>query len=156
MAKMKCNEKDVSIRGGANPQQNEYANTVANYASGSSQGDNIIENVSCDASVTVGSIVRMSGSTAIKAIATSFTNSLAIGICISKSDSTTCNIQVTGYTSSIFGGLDTSKNYFLSDTVAGQLTTTAPTASGSYVIKIGNPISTTQLVITIERIVKRI
>lgn len=41
--------------------------------------------------------------------------------------------------------------YFLSDTVAGTLTTTAPTTTGSFVTRVGTAISTTTLEVTISR-----
>ena len=41
--------------------------------------------------------------------------------------------------------------YFLSDTVAGTLTTTAPTTAGSFVTRVGTAISTTTLEVTISR-----
>ena len=41
--------------------------------------------------------------------------------------------------------------YFLSDTVAGTLTTTATTTTGSFVTRVGTAISTTTLEVTISR-----
>ena len=41
--------------------------------------------------------------------------------------------------------------YFLSDTVAGTLTTTATTTAGSFVTRVGTAISTTTLEVTISR-----
>lgn len=38
----KCNEKDVSKRGGANPQNNAYNDTVADYSNPAASGDNVI------------------------------------------------------------------------------------------------------------------
>lgn len=52
---------------------------------------------------------------------------------------------VTGGTTLTAGSL-----YFLSAT-AGQLTTTAPSGAGSYVVKVGIAISTTEMEITIEQ-----
>lgn len=122
----------------------------------SSTGDNTIAGVSCDASVFVGALVRMNGTTAVNAQADSFANSKVIGICVAKSDSTTCDIQVTGFTDTVLSGLSANTNYFLSDALPGQLTLTPPTATGSYVIRAGTAYTTTRLVINIERIVKRI
>lgn len=119
-------------------------------------GDNTIPGLTCDASVAVGSVVRINGTSAENAQADSFVNSKAIGICVSKSDATTCDVQVTGFTGSILAGLATNTNYFLSDTTPGALTSTPPTTSGSYVIKIGVAYATTRLVLNIERVVKRI
>jgi len=47
------------------------------------------------------------------------------------------------------GGLAAGTAYFLSGT-AGLITATAPTASGSYVVKVGTAISTTELEISIS------
>ena len=154
MSKNKCNENDVFTRGGANPQNSEYANTVADYTN-TTTGDNIIESMTCDASVTVGDVVRLNAGTVVKAQANSLTNSNIIGICVVKNSSTDCNVQVTGYTASVFGGLDTTKKYYLSDSTAGAVTTNPPTASGSYVIRIGTPRSASSIIIQIERVVKR-
>lgn len=44
--------------------------------------------------------------------------------------------------------------YFLSDTVAGTLTTTATTTTGSFVTRVGTAISTTTLEVTISRPIK--
>ena len=43
------------------------------------------------------------------------------------------------------GGLTTGSVYFLSPTMAGQITTTAPTTSGQYVVQVGIALSTTEL-----------
>ena len=53
---------------------------------------------------------------------------------------------VTGQT----GGLTPGSRYFLSSATAGRITTTAPTASGSYVRPLGRAISETALEITIQ------
>ena len=44
--------------------------------------------------------------------------------------------------------------YFLSDTAAGELTTTVPTAPGSCVARVGTAINTTTLEVTISRPIK--
>lgn len=142
-----CND-NVQNRGSSNPIQSKIVENDHGSGGGSS-GDNTIENLTCDASVAVGNVVRMNGTTIINALADSFVNSKAIGICVSKSDATTCNVQVTGFTDSIFLGLTTNSIYFLSDTTPGAITTTVPTASGSVVQQIGKPRSTTSLVINI-------
>ena len=53
---------------------------------------------------------------------------------------------VTGGT----GGLTAGATYFLSASAAGQITATAPTASGQYVTRLGKAISTTSLEISIQ------
>lgn len=51
---------------------------------------------------------------------------------------------VTGQT----GGLTPGSIYFLSSTTAGKLTTTAPTSSGQFVLRVGQAISSTSLEIS--------
>lgn len=53
---------------------------------------------------------------------------------------------VTGQT----GGLTVGAVYYLSPTTAGQLTATAPTAVGQWVVRVGKALSETELEITIE------
>jgi hypothetical protein len=55
---------------------------------------------------------------------------------------------VTGQT----GGLTSGAKYFLSNTTAGALTTTAPTTG--YIAPVGVALSTTKMVINVERTVK--
>ncbi len=111
----------------------------------------VLQNVTCDASVAVGNAVRMnSGGTAINALADSTANANVIGVVESKSTSVLCNIRVLGVTEgAIFAGLDVTKKYFLSDAVAGTMVTTPPTASGSVILKIGQPFSATALLVLV-------
>jgi hypothetical protein len=106
----------------------------------------ILDNVTCLSSVYVGSLVKMNGSgVAENAQADSEVNANVIGLCESKADSTTCTIRVCGVTGALFAGLDTSKEYFLSASVAGGMTITPPTGSGNVVLKIGQPFSSTKM-----------
>ena len=66
---------------------------------------------------------------------------------IAKGTATTCNIRVTGVSLSVFAGLDVTKEYYLSASVAGQITTTIPTNSGEVVIRIGQPYSATEILV---------
>ena len=59
----------------------------------------------------------------------------------SKSTSILCDIRVTGVSEQVLSGLDVTKEYFLSDTVAGGIATTIPTASGYVKLKLGQPFS---------------
>lgn len=143
-------------RGTLNPSQSAYADTVADYSNDATIiGDNTIEDVSCDSSVYVGSIVRMNGATAVNALADSFTNSKVIGICINKPTSTTCDILTCGFTGNVFAGLSTSATYFLSDSILGGITSTPPTNSGSYVIRIGRTQNGQNIIFQLERVAKR-
>lgn len=152
----KCNEDDLSKRGPDHPQQQAYSDTVADYSTTSPDGDNVKEAVDCDSSVAIGDVVRMSGTTAVKALATSFIGSNAVGLVISKPSSTSCDIAVCGpITLGALGPLDTSKSYFLSDSTSGAITDVPPTTSGNYVIRIGNAINSTTIALKFERVVKR-
>lgn len=143
----------VKQAGASNPLQSKI--NPADYSS-PAIGDNVLQSVSCDASVAIGDIVRLSGTTIIRAQADNFANSKAIGVCVAKSDPTTCDVQITGFTGSTMSGLTSETTYFLSDSSAGQLTSVPPTTSGSYVIKMGVAYTGTRLILQIERIVKRI
>ncbi len=140
-----CND-NVQKRGTSNPIQSKIVEND-HGGGGGSTGDNTIENMTCDASVAVGNVVRMNGTTVINALADSFTNAKVIGICVSKSNATTCNVQVTGFTDNIFGGLSTNTLYFLSDSTPGGITTTPPSAAGTIVQLVGKPQSTSSLII---------
>lgn len=120
-------------------------------------GDIVLNNVPCDISVFVGAAVRMQASgTAVNALADSLTNANVIGIVQSKPTSTTCNIRVTGVSLSVFAGLDVTKEYYLSDTVAGQITTTIPISSGHVVLRIGQPFSSSELLMNKGQAVVRV
>ena len=112
--------------------------------------DLVLESVTCDSSVAVGDIVRFDGSEFIKAQADSFANSRAVGVCESKDSATVCDVRIAGETGSIFTGLDPNNDYFLSSSVAGEVSTTFPTSSGEVIVFIGRPISTTAMVLNIE------
>jgi len=102
----------------------------------------VLKSVDCDASVYVGSFVRMNASEiAVNALADSLSNSNVLGLVVSKSTSILCDIRVTGVSEQVLSGLDVTKEYFLSDTVAGGIATTIPTASGYVKLKLGQPFS---------------
>lgn len=116
----------------------------------------VLKNIDCDATVYVGAVVRMDSAVAYNAQADVFANSNAIGVVISKSSSTKCDIRLFGYTEDIFTGLDETKTYYLSDTVAGGIQTNVPTGSGTVILEVGKPFSPTSLVVIIgERIVRK-
>ena len=105
----------------------------------------VLLNVPCNSSVYVGAAVRMtSGGTAVNAQADSIANSNVIGVVEAKPSTNTCNIRVMGVSDAVFSGLDVTKEYYLSDAVAGQISTTIPTASGSVVLRVGQPFSATE------------
>lgn len=113
-------------------------------------GSNVfIKNVTCDASVFVGAFVRMTaGSTAVNALADSDANANVIGVVYEKPSSTLCHIRVQGVTESIFTGLDVSKEYFLSQTTPGDMTTTVPPSGSGYIrLILGQPFSATEFLV---------
>lgn len=108
----------------------------------------VLIDVPCEASVFIGAAVVVNGAgIARNAIADSLTNSNVLGIVESKASTTQCNIRLLGATSAIFTGLDVTKEYFLSDSIAGGLQTTIPTASGMIVLKLGQPLSDEEFVV---------
>ena len=118
------------------------------YQPVTSTANSKIEGLTCDASVSVGDAVIVSAAgTVQRAIATSLASSNVLGICESKTDDTTCDIRVAGKTEAIYTGLDVTKEYFLSDLVAGGLTTIPPTASGHVVVRLGQPVSETEFAV---------
>ena len=107
--------------------------------------DLVIRNVDCDPSVYVGAAVRVDSLGVIyNALADSSANSNVIGIVEVKPSSILCDVRVLGITLEIFLGLDVTKEYFLSATVPGLITTVVPTGSGEMVVNLGKPWSATE------------
>lgn len=107
----------------------------------------ILTGVPCDVSVIVGDFVRMDSGVAIKAIANSFSNSNVLGLVEQVNADSTCTIRVNGVSQSLFAALDESAEYYLSDSVAGAITTLAPLMSGHVVLKLGQPFDATRLIV---------
>ena len=107
----------------------------------------LLTNVMCDASVYVGAVVRMALGIAVNAIATSLLTSNAIGVVENKTGTTSCDIRVLGVTPALFAGLNESKEYYLSESVAGAMTTVAPSAPGAVIVRIGQPFSPTRFLV---------
>lgn len=108
----------------------------------------VIPSVPCEASVFVGSAVIMQASGIAKnGLADSLANSNIIGIVESKTSSLVCNIRVLGVSGSLFVGLDVTKEYYLSETVLGGISTVPPVNSGSVILKIGQPYSATEMLV---------
>jgi hypothetical protein len=110
-------------------------------------GNVVLENVPCEPDALVSHAVRMSAGIAIRAIANNSTNGNVIGIIENKVSSTLANVRILGLSSSIFTGLSENEDYYLSSTIAGELTTTPPTAPGSVVIRVGQAFSGTELIV---------
>lgn len=108
----------------------------------------VIPNVPCEATVFIGAAVVMKiDGVAKNGLADGIANSNIIGIVDSKKDSTTCTIRVANVTLDVFAGLDVTREYYLSSTVPGEITTSVPTASGTVRLKLGQPFSATSLLI---------
>lgn len=107
----------------------------------------LLIDIPCDATVYIGAVVRISAGIVYNALADSVSNSNVIGIVEAKSSSTICTVRVSGITENIFSGLDDTKVYYLSSTVAGLITVTPPSATGEVMIRLGVPYTATSLVI---------
>ena len=137
-------------------------------------GNFILYDVPCDDAVYLGAAVRMAvGQTidiqmsdwttmtavtllsdqtvetiAVNAKADSYSNSNVIGVVQAKSSSFRCDIRIAGYTDSVYSGLDVVEDYYLSDTVDGGIviSSLAPTASGTVLVRLGQPYDGTRLI----------
>lgn len=112
----------------------------------SSYAPPVIENIACDITVYEGAAVRIDSGTVYNALADSLANSNVLGIVEEKLNDTTCNVRVMGVTLDHYTGLDETKEYFLSDTVAGALTTTVPVTTGHVRLKLGQPFDSERFV----------
>ena len=113
--------------------------------------DLVLVNVPCDPSVLIGDWVRMDLlGVAYQALADNINNSNVIGLVEFKSTSTLCNIRVLGVSEPLFVGLDPTKEYFLSNVVAGGMIIqgpTVPSAPGEVLLKVGQPFSSTRILV---------
>lgn len=106
----------------------------------------LLTNVSCDSSVFVGACAYMNASgVAFNADASAFSTSNFIGIVESKASNTLCDIRVQGVTGALFSSLDPTKEYYLGTN--GALVTTPPTATGSVLLRVGQPFSATEMLV---------
>ena len=108
----------------------------------------VLENIECDPSVFVGSAVRLDGSVAVNALADSLLNSNVLGLVEYKASSTLCSVRISGVSGSFYSGLDVTKEYYLSDTLAGTVvpSESAPTAIGAVRVRVGQPLNLTQMI----------
>jgi len=104
----------------------------------------LLRDVNCANDVFVGSFVYIDASEiARNAIASSYGTSNVIGL-VEYISGTKCNIRVSGISAAIFTGLDPELDYFLSDDVAGTLSSTVPTTSGHIKLKLGQSFGSTK------------
>jgi hypothetical protein len=108
----------------------------------------ILRDVQCEAGTVVGDAVRMSSGIAIRAIANSVTNSNIIGIVEDITDAGIASIRIGGLTSEIYTNLEENKDYYLSDSNPGKLTTIPPSNSGSIILRVGQAFSLTKLIVS--------
>lgn len=98
---------------------------------------NTITGVTCDASVTVGDAVYLSGANTVeRAIATSVTAATVVGFVIDKPISTICSVAFDGIVKD-FPGIIPNTQYFLSSNIAGAITEDPPVADNQILVKIG-------------------
>ena len=64
-------------------------------------------------------------------------------------------VRVLTYGQLATSGLTVGSDYYLSDSSAGGITTTPPSGSGKYLVRVGRASSTTQLIVKIEAPVDR-
>ncbi len=115
----------------------------------------VIEDFPCDLSVAVGDAVYIDTNIAYQGKADDAATTNIIGIVESKSSSILCNIRTSGKTLGVFTLLDETKEYFLSATIAGGIVDYVPTLPGHVILRIGKPVSATELSVIIgERILR--
>lgn len=148
-----------------------------------SGGTQLLTNVVCDSSVYVGAVVRltkdnevpanMSDWTSLAAItliayteydivavnsqANSYPTSFSSGVVVNKPTATTCDIALAGDTGEVFIGLDVTREYYLSASIAGRLVASfeIPNNPSNVYIRIGKAISSKRLFVDIgERILR--
>jgi hypothetical protein len=115
---------------------------------GASNANVVLFNVDCEASVYIGAAVIMQVSGVAKnALADDIGNSNVIGIVESKPSGVKCDIRVSGITAGIFSGLDVTKEYYLSDSIGGEITTLSPITTGHVRLKLGQPFSASEFLV---------
>jgi hypothetical protein len=107
----------------------------------------VIENVPCNSIVSAGDWIVMQSGQAEQAQANSLTNSNVLGVVISKSTSVLCNVRIAGVTESLFTALDPTKEYYLSASTPGEMTTTPPSGNGEIVLILGQPYTDERFVV---------
>ena len=110
-------------------------------------GHTVLTDIPVDPTVGVGDWVRMESGVAVRALADSRVHANVIGVCEFKAGAAIGNIRVLGVTDSIFAGLDETLEYYLSDVNPGKMVTVPPSASGTVVIKVGQPYDATKFLV---------
>lgn len=116
----------------------------------------VLNDIDCASDVYLGAAVYIDNSDiAQNAIASSVLTSNVLGFVEAKSSSVKCDVRVSGKTLANFSALDVTKDYYLSDSVAGGVQTNVPTASGHVKLRLGQPVSSDRMVYLKGEIVVR-
>jgi hypothetical protein len=109
----------------------------------------VITNVPCDPSTYIGGFVITNDSgVAFNALADGMENSNVIGVVEFKSSNILCDIRISGVSKGVFDNLDTTQDYYLSDTVPGGITIMPPVNTGTVRLKVGQPFSSKTMLIS--------
>lgn len=120
--------------------------TGVEFSSSADTSNVLISNVTCDSSVFVGACVYMNASgVAFNADASGVSTANFIGIVESKASSLLCDIRVQGVTGALFIGLDPTKEYYLG--ANGLISILPPTGTGTVLLRIGQPFSSTEMLV---------
>lgn len=141
-----------------NADQTRYDNATSGLASGTVRDaidelagiglGGLATNVPSATSVSVGDVVRVSGSELVKAVASTAEDARWVGVCVEKPTTTSANIRMSG-AADVFTGLDVTKTYSLSKTVAGEVEETNSTTGISMFV--GVPLNSTTLILERKR-----
>jgi hypothetical protein len=104
----------------------------------------LLRNLECAPDVFVGAAVRFENGIVTLALADSIANSNVLGI-VEEIIGNLALVRTDGISKSIYSGLDESREYFLSDTVPGGITSDVPVLAGHIALKIGTPVGNTRL-----------
>lgn len=120
--------------------------------------DILIPGVPCAPSVVASDWVYLDFSEiAQKAIATSLDSANVFGL-VEETDGFICTIRVSGVSKNLFIGLDTTKEYLLSDAVPGSMTMqgiSVPSLPGRVVLVLGKPYNASRFLVRVgPRIVR--
>lgn len=117
----------------------------------SSSPDLVLFNQVSDASVITGDWVRLDNlGVLVKAFADDVDNANVFGLVESKNSPISANVRVGGVSEPVFLGLDVTKEYFLSDVLAGTMTkqgVNIPSDPNHVVIKLGQPVDATRFLV---------
>lgn len=98
----------------------------------------LIQDVPCEPNMTIGALVYIDEfAMARKAKADLYETSNVIGVVERLNGISKCDIRVGGLTGELYDNLDTSLDYYLSDTVAGEISPFVPTVSGHVKLRVG-------------------